>query len=59
MDNCRDILKRHNNFKVVFTRRQANDSVHDLARASISYAHRNDFHYPLECIMNLFGNNMS
>lgn len=56
IDDCRDILKRHNNFKVVFIRLQVNDIVHTLARTSISYAFRKNFHYAYECIMNLFPN---
>lgn len=58
IDDCRDILKSHNNFKVAFTRRQANNSVHALARASISYPPCNDFHYPPKRILNLFSNNI-
>lgn len=43
INDRRDILKRHNNFKV---RRHANDCVHALAMMSISYAPHSDFHYP-------------
>lgn len=42
---CKDLLVLKNNHQVVFTRQQANDSVHALARASTNYATRTVFFF--------------
>jgi len=43
IQNCRTLLDHYNNFVVVFTRRQANSSVHALAREALSHASHNTF----------------
>jgi len=48
-----------NNFVIVFTGRQANDSTQALARASISYSPCSDLHFPLDCILNIINNDMN
>lgn len=50
IDDYRDNLKRPNNFKVVFTRRETNDNAHALIMASILYGYHSDFHHPSKFI---------
>jgi hypothetical protein len=58
LQNCREFLKNHNNYKVVFARRQAKGSGHALARAAISYASRIIFYVILNCIATIIINEM-
>jgi hypothetical protein len=43
ISQCRTLLSFKNNYKVVFTRQQANGSAHALSQASINYAIRKTF----------------
>ncbi|CAH9116647.1 unnamed protein product [Cuscuta epithymum] len=45
VDDCRLLLKSNNEFQVVFTRRQANNSAHALARVSINHASPKEFFF--------------
>jgi hypothetical protein len=58
ISQCRTPLSFKNNYKVVFTRRQANGSVHALAQASINYAIHNTFTRIPHCIWNIIMNEM-
>jgi hypothetical protein len=58
LQNCREFLKNHNNYKVVFARRQTNGRAHALARASISYASRIVFDVIPNCIATIIINKM-
>lgn len=56
---CRTILVSCNNFRVVFTRRHANDSAHALAKASTTYASCTIFDHIPNCIWNIVMNESS
>ena len=55
---CMTILSFKNNYKVVFTRRQVNDSAHTLAQTSINYAFCKTFTNIPYCIWNIIMNEM-
>ncbi|KAK2415611.1 hypothetical protein QL285_038077 [Trifolium repens] len=58
VQNYKTFLKNHNNYKVVFTRRKANESAHTLARAVLSHASRTTFDVIPSCIAPIIINEM-
>lgn len=52
LQDYKTLLSRHNNYKIVFTKRQANGSTYALTRAALSYASCNIFYLIQRCIAN-------
>jgi len=59
LNTCKVSLISHQNFKISFIRRQANNVVHLLARAPLSYASSHVHDYMSSCIKTTIINEMS
>ena len=59
LNTCKPSLMNHQNFKISFIRRQANNVAHLLARASLSFVSSQVHDYMPSCITTTIRNEMS
>jgi hypothetical protein len=56
---CKTLLMLLQNLRISFIRRQANNIIHLLARASLSFASHQEFDYVPSCIETILMNEIS